>query len=177
VISSFSDRKNESFFYGSRFSFQTKTIRKDTAMTKTVFSILRDKGHDVYSISPDATVFEALKVMADKEVGALLVKDGTNVIGIMSERDYARKVVLLGKSSKEAKVKEIMSDRVIFVHPNRTAEECMALMINKRIRHLPVFDEKRTLMGIISIGDVVKAVIDEKEFVIGQLEDYISGKR
>ena len=146
-------------------------------MTKTVFTILKDKGYDVYSIPPDATVFEALKVMADKGVGALLVIDGANVVGVMSERDYARKVVLLGKSSKEAKVKEIMSDKVIYVHPNRTAEECMVLMINKRIRHLPVFDENQRLMGIISIGDVVKAVIDEKEFVIGQLEDYIIGKR
>ena len=146
-------------------------------MTKTVFSILRNKGYDVYSISPDSTVFEALKVMADKGVGALLVMDGDKVVGVMSERDYARKVVLLGKSSKEAKVKEIMSDKVIYVHPYRTAEECMALMINKRIRHLPVFDENHNLMGIISIGDVVKAVIDEKAFVIEQLEDYITGRR
>jgi len=146
-------------------------------MTKTVFSILRNKGYDVYSISPDSTVFEALKVMADKGVGALLVMDGDKVVGVMSERDYARKVVLLGKSSKEAKVKEIMSDKVIYIHPYRTAEECMALMINKRIRHLPVFDESHNLMGIISIGDVVKAVIDEKAFVIEQLEDYITGRR
>ena len=146
-------------------------------MTKTVSSILRNKGYDVYSISPDSTVFEALKVMADKGVEALLVMNGDKVVGVMSERDYARKVVLLGKSSKEAKVKEIMSDKVIYVHPYRTAEECMALMINKRIRHLPVFDENRNLMGIISIGDVVKAVIDEKAFVIEQLEDYITGRR
>jgi CBS domain-containing protein len=146
-------------------------------MTKTVFTILRDKGHDIYSISPDATVFEALKVMAEKGVGALLVIDGTNVVGVISERDYARKVVLMGKSSKEAKVREIMSDKVIYVNPKRTAEECMVLMINKRIRHLPVFDEDQSLMGIISIGDVVKAVLDEKEFVIEQLEGYIIGNR
>jgi|SRR5690606_7070864 len=145
-------------------------------MTKTVASILRNKGYDIYSVSPESTVFEALKIMADKKVGALLVLDGDKVAGIISERDYARKVILLGKSSREAKVKEIMSDKVLYVHPHRTAEECMALMINKRIRHLPVLDNEK-LVGIISIGDVVKAVIDEKEFVIEQLEEYISGRK
>lgn len=145
-------------------------------MTKTVASILRNKGYDIHSVSPESTVFEALKIMADKKVGALLVLDGDKVAGIISERDYARKVILLGKSSREAKVKEIMSDKVLYVHPHRTAEECMALMINKRIRHLPVLDNEK-LVGIISIGDVVKAVIDEKEFVIEQLEEYISGRK
>jgi CBS domain-containing protein len=145
-------------------------------MTKTVASILRNKGYDIYAVSPESTVFEALKVMADKKVGALLVLDSEKVAGILSERDYARKVILLGKSSREAKVKEIMSDKVLYVQPHRTAEECMALMINKRIRHLPVLDNEK-LIGIISIGDVVKAVIDEKEFVIEQLEEYISGRK
>ncbi len=145
-------------------------------MTKTVSTILRNKGFDIHSISPDATVLEALKVMAENKVGALLVIDGEKLVGIMSERDYARKVILLGKSSREAKVKEIMSDKVFYVQPHRTAEECMALMINKRIRHLPVFDNEK-LSGVISIGDVVKAVIDEKAFVIEQLEEYISGRK
>ena len=145
-------------------------------MTKTVASILRSKGYNIYSVSPDATVFEALKIMADKGVGALLALEGEKLVGILSERDYARKVVLLGKSSREAKVREIMSDKVLYVQPFRTAEECMAIMINKRIRHLPVLDNDK-LTGIISIGDVVKAVIDEKEFVIEQLEEYISGRK
>lgn len=145
-------------------------------MTKTVASILKNKGYDIFSVPPDATVFDALKIMADKGVGALLVLDGEKLSGILSERDYARKVILLGKSSREAKVREIMSDRVLYVNPHRTAEECMALMINKRIRHLPVIDNKK-LAGVISIGDVVKAVIDEKEFVIEQLEEYISGRK
>jgi CBS domain-containing protein len=145
-------------------------------MTKTVAAILRSKGYDIYYVSPDATVFEALKIMADNGVGALLVLDGEKLVGIMSERDYARKVILLGKSSREAKVREIMSDKVFYVQPHRTADECMALMINKRIRHLPVIDDGK-LKGVISIGDVVKAVIDEKEFVIEQLEEYISGRK
>ena len=145
-------------------------------MTKTVASILRSKGYDIYSVAPDATVFEALKIMAEKSVGALLVLEGEKLVGVLSERDYARKVILLGKSSREAKVKEIMSEKVLFVHPHRTAEECMAIMINKRIRHLPVLDNEK-LTGMISIGDVVKAVIDEKEFVIEQLEEYISGRK
>ena len=145
-------------------------------MTKTVATILRSKGYNIYSVTPDSTVFEALKVMADNGVGALLVLEGEKLSGILSERDYARKVILLGKTSREAKVKEIMSDKVLYVQPYRTAEECMALMINKRIRHLPVIDNDK-LIGVISIGDVVKAVIDEKEFVIEQLEEYISGRK
>lgn len=145
-------------------------------MTKTVTLILRSKGNDIYSVKPEATVFEALKIMADKGVGALLVLEGEKLVGVLSERDYARKVILLGKSSREAKVKEIMSEKVLYVQPYRTAEECMALMINKRIRHLPVINNEK-LMGVISIGDVVKAVIDEKEFVIEQLEEYISGRK
>lgn len=142
----------------------------------TVASMLRNKGHETYSVSADSTVFEALKVMADKGIGALIVMEEDKLVGIMSERDYARKVILLGKSSREAKVKEIMSDKVFIVNPHRTAEECMALMINKRIRHLPVIENDK-LVGVISIGDVVKAVIDEKEFVIEQLEEYIVGRK
>ena len=145
-------------------------------MTKTVAGILRGKGYNIFSVKADATVFEALQVMANNGVGALLVMENERLTGIMSERDYARKVILLGKSSREAKVKEIMSDKVLYVHPHRTAEECMAIMINKRIRHLPVI-ENDTLIGVISIGDVVKAIIDEKSFVIEQLEEYITGRK
>ena len=141
---------------------------------ETVRQILQRKGYQIFSISPDAKVFDALKIMAEKGVGALLVIDREKVEGIMSERDYARKVILLGKSSKEASVKEIMSSKVIYVEPYQSVEECMALMIDKKIRHLPVFENGK-LSGIISIGDVVKAVIGEKEFVIDQLIHYIVG--
>lgn len=139
---------------------------------KTVREILLHKGYDIYSVSPEDTVFSALKQMADKKIGALLVMDKGEVVGIMSERDYARKVVLLGKSSKDLSVKEIMSEKVLFVNIDRQVEECMALMIGKRVRHLPVYENRR-LTGLISIGDVVNAVIDEKEFVINQLVHYI----
>ena len=139
---------------------------------RTVREILLNKGYDIYSVSPEDTIFSALKFMAEKRIGALLVIENGNVVGIMSERDYARKVALEGRSSRDARVKEIMSDKVIYADIDRLVEECMALMIEKRIRHLPVFENEK-LTGIISIGDVVKAVIDEKEFVISQLVQYI----
>ncbi len=141
---------------------------------KTVSEILEKKGSTILSVSPDSTVYEALQLMAEKEVGALLVIANGELVGIMSERDYARKIVLQGKFSKETKVQEIMSSKVIYVDPTLNTEECMILMINKRVRHLPVFEEHK-LIGIISIGDVVKAVIDEKEFLIDQLFHYITG--
>jgi len=139
---------------------------------KTVREILASKGYDIYSVPPDDTIFNALKLMAQKKIGAILVIEKGGIVGIMSERDYARKVVLEGKSSKDSKVSDIMSDKVIYVGTDTMVEECMALMIEKRIRHLPVLENNK-LMGIISIGDVVKAVIDEKEFVISQLVHYI----
>lgn len=143
---------------------------------KTVSEILRNKGHEVYSVSPDASVFDALEIMAEKNVGALLVISDDGLQGIISERDYARKVILEGKASRDTRVSEIMSSRVISVSPGRSVEECMALMIDKRIRHLPVYDGE-SLTGIISIGDVVKAVIDEQDFVIDQLFQYITETR
>ena len=143
---------------------------------KTVREILNKKGNNVYSISPNQKIFEALQVMAEKEVGALLVMEGESLVGIISERDYARKVALEGKSSKESLVREIMSPNVIYVEIDATTDECMALMINKKIRHLPVFD-KGKLAGVISIGDVVNAIIDEKEFEIDQLVRYITDSR
>jgi CBS domain-containing protein len=139
---------------------------------KTIKEILNRKGNQVWTISSGATIFEALQIMAEKEIGALLVMEEENLAGIISERDYARKVILKDKSSKDEPVSEIMSRKVMYVDINRSVDECMALMINKRIRHLPVY-EKDNLAGIISIGDVVKAVIDEKEFVIDQLVHYI----
>jgi len=142
---------------------------------KTVAQLLRAKGHDVLSISPEAFVFEALKVMAEKNVGALLVVEGERLVGVFSERDYARKVILKGKASKEIPVREIMTSHVLYVRPEQTIEECMALMTDKRVRHLPVLEEER-LVGVISIGDVVKAIIAEQDFMIEQLQNYITGR-
>jgi CBS domain-containing protein len=142
--------------------------------TTTVKQILSEKGHEVWSTSPDTTVFDALKFMSDKSVGALVVLENLEVVGVFSERDYARKVILKGKSSKNHPVKEIMTRRVVCVKLENTTEECMALMTYKHIRHLPVV-EGDELVGIISIGDVVKAIISQQELVIEQLENYITG--
>jgi CBS domain-containing protein len=139
-----------------------------------VRDVLETKGHDVWTISPDASVFEALQLMANKGVGALVVLERDNVVGIISERDYARAVELRGKSSRETTVGEIMTRKVAYVRPENTIEECMAVMTHKRIRHLPVLQGDR-LAGVISIGDVVKAIISEQQFVIQQLENYIAG--
>lgn len=141
---------------------------------QTARQLLQAKGHDVWSITPDASVYDALKLMADKEVGALLVLEGENLIGVISERDYARKVILKGKSSIDTPVSEIMTKDVISIRPEQTIKECMALMTEKRVRHLPVL-EGNQLIGIISIGDVVKAIISHQEFMIEQLENYITG--
>jgi CBS domain-containing protein len=142
----------------------------------TVKDILQEKGTQVWSVTPDTTVFDALKLMAEKNIGAVLIMENNKIDGIFSERDYARKVVLEGKSSRELPVKEIMSSRVLFVTTDKNLDECMALMIEKKIRHLPVLEDDN-LKGIISIGDVVKTVLDHKEFTIEQLEQYISNRR
>lgn len=141
---------------------------------KTVRQLLEGKRNSVWTIHPDQYVFEALQIMADKDVGALVVVNGGKVVGIMSERDYARKIILKGFSSRETSVREIMSPKVVYVRPDQTAEECLALMTDKRCRHLPVIENDK-LVGLISIGDAVKAVIAEREFMIGQLENYIMG--
>jgi CBS domain-containing protein len=138
--------------------------------------LLDAKGHDVWSVMPETSVYDALSLMAEKNVGALLVLQAETVVGIFSERDYARKVILKGKASKDTPVKEIMSTEVLYVSPENSVDECMALMVNKRVRHLPVIQE-HALVGMISIGDVVKAIISEKEFTIQQLENYITGAR
>lgn len=143
----------------------------------TVGQILRKKGHDVWSIGPDAMVYEALEMMAEKNIGALVVLEEDELVGIFSERDYARKVVLQGKTSRQTQIREVMTSRVNYVHPEQTTDECMALMTSKHIRHLPVLDESDRLVGVISIGDVVKAIISDQEFVIEQLENYIKGVR
>ena len=142
---------------------------------KTVSQLLQTKGQEIWSIGPETLVIEALKLMAEKGIGALVVLEAGQVVGIVSERDYARKVSLQGKSSRTTSVREIMTEKVVFVRPEQTVADCMALMTNKRIRHLPVMENDR-LIGVISIGDVVKAVISEQEFMIEQLESYITGR-
>jgi len=139
-----------------------------------VSQFLEKKGHDVWWVAPETTVFDALQLMANKKVGALLVLEEDSLVGVFSERDYARKVTLKGKSSKDTPVRDIMSTKIVCVTPNQTTEECMSLMTEKRVRHLPVMDGEK-LIGIISIGDVVKAVIADREDVIEQLEHYITG--
>ena len=139
---------------------------------KTVAQLLEGKRHGVLSISPDASVYDALGLMAEHEVGALVVMQGERLEGIFSERDYARKVILYGKSSRETLVREIMTARVVCVVPEQSVDQCMALMTDKRIRHLPVLADNR-VVGVVSIGDVVKEVISEQRFVIEQLEQYI----
>ncbi len=139
---------------------------------KTVSQLLQGKSGGVLSVTPDSRVFDALKLMAEKNVGALLVMNGDTLNGIMSERDYARKVILLGKSSHELAVRDIMSDKVVSVMPKQTVDDCMALMSGHRIRHLPVLDNGR-VVGVLSIGDLVKAVIEMQQQTIRELESYI----
>lgn len=141
----------------------------------TVSDLLREKGTAVWAVRPDATVFEALELMAEKNIGAVLALDDDRLVGVMSERDYARKVILMGKSSRETTVSEIMTARVLCVRVRQTVAECMALMTEKHVRHLPVLDDDGHLAGIVSIGDVVKAVIAQQEFTITNLEQYITG--
>ena len=139
---------------------------------KTVSQLLQGKGSNAWSVTPEASVFDALKLMAEKNVGALLVMSDDKLRGILSERDYARKVILLGKSSQEIAVRDIMSDKVVCVGPEQTVDECMALMSGKRIRHLPVLAGGQVI-GVLSIGDLVKALIEEQQQTIQQLESYI----
>jgi len=145
-------------------------------MNTSVKILLQRKGDEIWSTTADATVYEALQYMAEKDVGALLVFEGGKLCGIFSERDYARKVILLGKSSHDTHVNEIMTKDVVFIKSSQTVADCMALMTDKRIRHLPVL-EGDDVIGVITIGDVVKEIISEQEFVIEQMENYITGNR
>jgi len=139
----------------------------------TVGDLLKTKGGDNWSVSPQASVYEALELMADRNVGALLVIDSGKLVGIFSERDYARKVILKGKSSRETPVSELMTTAVLYITPKNTLEECMALMTSKHIRHLPVLDHER-IAGIITLGDVVKRIISEQKLTISELENYLT---
>lgn len=140
----------------------------------TVRDMIRRKGGEIFSISPDSTVYEALALMAKHNTGALMVLNGSKVEGIISERDCVRKVDLAGKSSKTAPVSEIMTSKVIYIEAGQSLDECMALMIDKNIRHLPVYDNGNFL-GLISVRDVLKEIVDVQKFMISQLEHYITG--
>jgi CBS domain-containing protein len=141
---------------------------------KRIQTLLKKKGYDVWSIAPDASVYDAIHLMAEKAVGALIVMDGQKLVGVISERDYARKIILEGRSSENTKISEIMSSEVITTGPDNRIEECMAIMTERRIRHLPVLDGDEVL-GVISLGDLVKYIIAEQQFVIEQMERYING--
>ena len=144
---------------------------------KIVAHILKAKPEQtVHTISPAASVFDAVKQMAEKSIGALVVIEGEKVVGIITERDYARKIILMSRSSKETPVRDIMTSSVMYVRPDQTSEECMVLMTENRLRHLPVMDSGN-LIGLISIGDLVKDIISEQKFIIQQLEHYITGER
>jgi len=147
------------------------------ALMTTAAQILNSKPNKtIYTTTPAASVFDAVKLMAEKSIGALVVMEGETVVGLITERDYARKIVLMARSSKETPVRDIMTSPVMYVRPDQTSEECMVLMTENRVRHLPVMDKDK-LIGLISIGDLVKDVISEQKFIIQQLEHYIAGER
>lgn len=139
----------------------------------TVRQLLEEKGHQVWSIAPDATVYDALALMAEQDIGSLAVLQDGRLVGLISERDYSRKVILKGRHSKDTPVRDIMAVRMPYAEPEQTVEECMAIVTDQRVRHLPVLEDGR-LIGIVSIGDLVKAIIDEQQFIIDQLVHYIN---
>jgi CBS domain-containing protein len=146
-------------------------------MMRSVAEILKSKADQtVYTITAAASVFDAVKLMAEKNIGALVVIEGEQIVGIITERDYARKIVLMARSSKDTRVREVMSSSVMHVRPDQGSLECMALMTEKRLRHLPVVHSDK-LIGVVSIGDLVKDIISQQDFVIHQLEHYIAGER
>ncbi|MBS1229396.1 MAG: hypothetical protein H6R17_2673 [Proteobacteria bacterium] len=141
---------------------------------KTLKQLIESKNKKLAAVAPEQSVLRALEIMAENDVGALLVLDGKRLAGVFSERDYARKVILQGKASKSTKVSEIMTGKVVYVTLNRTIEECMAIMTEKHFRHLPVLDDDHNVVGIVSIGDMIKEMISQQKFIIDQLENYIT---
>ena len=141
---------------------------------KTVQQLLGEKGHDIESVHPDDSVFDAIQKLANANIGSLMVVEDDRPVGIFTERDYARNVILKGKSSPTTPVRDIMTTRVIYVQPEQTVEECMAIMTDKHIRHLPVLEDEK-LIGMISIGDLVKSIIADQKYTIEQLEQFIHG--
>ncbi|SDI19689.1 CBS domain-containing protein [Propionivibrio dicarboxylicus] len=142
---------------------------------RTLKQLIESKNKRLAFVTPDQSVLRALEIMAEVDVGALLVLDGTQLKGVFSERDYARKVILQGKASRNTAVSEVMSDKVISVTTEQSIEDCMAIMTEKHIRHLPVLDREGGVLGIVSIGDIIKEILNEQQFVITQLENYITG--
>ncbi len=140
----------------------------------TIRELLKSKSPNVWSVSPEATVYEALELMSEKGIGAVAVVEGDALVGIFSERDYARNVVLKGRSSRKTRIRDLMSTQVLYLRPDQTVDDCMAIMTEKHVRHLPVLEEGK-LVGLVTIGDVVKQIISTQDYLIGQLENYIKG--
>jgi CBS domain-containing protein len=140
----------------------------------TIGQLLRDKGHKVHSVGPDSTVYDAIRAMAEENIGSLLVMEGGKIVGIVTERHYARNVALKGRASPATRVEDIMERRVLYAKPDQSVEECMAIMTDKRVRHLPVIEQEK-VTGLVSIGDLVKSIISDQKFTIDQLEHFIRG--
>ncbi|MGA7997271.1 MAG: CBS domain-containing protein [Bradyrhizobium sp.] len=140
----------------------------------TIRQLLREKGNKIHSVGPDSTVYDAIRKMADENIGSLVVMEGGKIVGIVTERHYARNVVLKGRASPATRVRDIMENRVLYAQPDQTVEECMAIMTDKRVRHLPVIEQGKEI-GLVSIGDLVKSIISDQKFTIDQLEHFIRG--
>lgn len=140
----------------------------------TIRQLLREKGHKICSVGPESTVYDAIRKMADEDIGSLVVMEGGKIVGIITERHYARNVVLKGRTSPATRVRDIMENKVLYAQPDQSVEECMAIMTDKRVRHLPVIEQGKEI-GIVSIGDLVKSIISDQKFTIDQLEHFIRG--
>ena len=140
----------------------------------TIRQLLHEKGYKIHSVGPDSTVYDAIRKMADENIGSLVVMEGGKIVGIVTERHYARNVVLKGRASPATRVRDIMENRVLYAQPDQSVEECMAIMTDKRVRHLPVIEQEKEI-GLVSIGDLVKSIISDQKFIIDQLEHFIRG--
>lgn len=140
----------------------------------TIRQLLREKGHKICSVGPESTVYDAIRKMADEDIGSLVAMEGGKIVGIITERHYARNVVLKGRTSPATRVRDIMENEVLYAQPDQSVEECMAIMTDKRVRHLPVIEQGKEI-GLVSIGDLVKSIISDQKFIIDQLEHFIQG--